>query len=142
MQKTSTIVLYVLSAVSIVLALLFFFGPTTMEGAEEVPKFYTHNLAWAGILFVAAVALTLLFSIGYIITHPKALKGAAIALLGLGVLVLISYVLASDAPIKGVKVVVSPSGLRWIGTALYATYILGAVAIISIVVSEIYGAVK
>lgn len=147
MQKVSTIVLYVLVAISVVLAFLFFAGGTVTEGTglltDEEPRFTALNLTWAYAMFFSAVALTLLFSIYYIITHPKALKGALISIGAGAVLVAVAYFIASDAPVGGRGAEdVTVSTLKWVGTALWVTWILGGLAILSIIVSEIYRALS
>lgn len=146
MQKISSIVLYILAAVSVVLAVLFFVGGNVTDAAgqpTDEPVFTALNLNWAYFLFFGAVALTLLFSLFYLITHPKALKGALISLAAGAVLVVIAYFLASDAPVSGRGVEdVSTSTLKWVGTGLIATWILGGVAIVGIIVSEIYRALS
>ena len=147
MQKVSTIVLYILAGISVVLAILFFAGGTVTEGTglltDEEPRFTALNLTWAYILFISAAVLTLLFSIHYIITHPKALKGALISLVVGVVLVGVAYVLASDVPVgDSASEEVTVSTLKWVGTGLYVTYILGGLAILGIIVSEIYSALS
>lgn len=144
MQKISTIVLYVLAAISVILAILFFAGGNVLDATgapTDEPVFTALNLTWAYVLFIGATALTFLFSLYYIITHPKALKGALISLAAAAVLVIIAYFLASDAPVGGRGAEeITTSTLKWVGTGLYVTYILGGIAIVGIVVSEIYRA--
>jgi phosphatidylserine synthase len=146
MQKISTIVLYILVAISVILASLFFAGGTVTENTglltDKEPMFTAINLAWAYLLFVIALVLTLAFSLYNIITNPKAIKGTLIALLAGVVLVVVAYLLASDAPVGRGADVTSAATLKWVGTGLYVTYILGGLALLSIVVSEIYRALS
>ena len=145
MQKISSIVLYILAAVSVVLAVLFFVGGNVIDAAgqpTDEPVFTALNLNWAYLLFFGAVALTLIFSLFYLVTHPKALKGALIAIAAGAVLLVIAYFLASDAPLTGRTVEADASTLKWVGTGLYAMYILGGLAILGIIVSEIYRALS
>lgn len=144
MQKVSKIVLYVLVAISVTLGFFFYLGGNVTEDTglltDEEPIYTAIYLTWTYALFFAAVALTLLFSLFYIVTHPKALKSALITL-GVGaVLVFVAYLLASDAPVPGRGVDATVQELKWVGTGIYVAYILGAVAIVGIVVSEIYRA--
>lgn len=145
MGKISSIVLYVLAGISIILAGLFFLGPKAMISGEEVPVHYDKNLYWAAILFVLAVLTTVFFSIEYLITHPKALKGAGISIGVAAVLVIIAYALASDAFIPGLieeSEKVTAKTLKWVDVGLYVTYILGGIAILGMIASEIYRALK
>jgi glucan phosphoethanolaminetransferase (alkaline phosphatase superfamily) len=144
MQKISTIVLYILAAVSVVFAVLFFVGGNVSDatGTETAePTFTALNLTWAYLLFFGAVAITLLFSIAHIFTHPAALKSTLISV-GVGVvLVAIAYLLASDAPVGGRNAELTTAAtLKWVGAGMYTMYILGGLAIIGVVVSEIYNA--
>jgi len=144
MQKVSTIVLYILSAISIALALWFFFGGREMINGIEVPKAYDENLLWAGILLALSIVITFGFAIEFLITHPKALKGALIAIVAGGILLAVSYFLASDAPIEGVKTTAesTPTTRLWVDVGLIATYILGGLAVVSMVFSEIFRAFR
>lgn len=143
MQKISTIVLYVLAIVSVVLLLVFFFGPKETVGTfENVPIRFDYNLIWAAVLFGLTIIITMIFAIEYLITHPKALKGTGIAIVAGAVLVLIGYLLASDAPIPDAKEEVSATILRWVDVGLIVAYILGGVAVVGMIFSEIYRAFK
>lgn len=143
MNKISSIVLYILAGISIILAGLFFLGPqATVNGVDDVPLRFDINLVWAVVLFVLTVLVTLFFSIEYLITHPKSLKGAAISLGAGVVLLVIAYLFASDAPLANAKEVVSSTVLKWVDVGLIVTYILGGVAILAMLVSEVYRALK
>ena len=146
MQKISTIVLYVLVAISVILAGMFYFSGNVTEDTglltDNEPVFTALNLSWAYVLFFGAVVITLIFSLVYIVTHPKALKGTLISLAVGAVLVLIAYLLASTEPVPGRGADATLSELKWVGTGLYVTYILGGLAIGGIIVSEIYRALS
>ncbi len=146
MQKISSIVLTILAVISVILAVLFFVGGYVTDAAglaTDEPRFTAMNLNWAYFLFIAAVALTLIFSIAHLISHPKALKGALVALVAGVVLVGVAYILASDAPLTtGATEGTSATTLKWVGTGIYLMYILGGLAIFGIIVSEIYRALR
>jgi hypothetical protein len=126
-----------------VLLLVFIFGPRETVGTfENVPIRFDYNLLWAAVLFALAIIITMIFAIEYLITHPKALKGTAIAIVAGAVLVLIGYLLASEEPIPGAKQEVSASILKWVDVGLIVAYILGGVAIVGMIFSEIYRAFK
>lgn len=144
MSKISSIVLYILAAITVVLAGLFFFGPKdTILGHDDVPVFYDKNLAWAGILVALTIVLTIIFAIEFLITNPKALKGAAISLASAAVLVGVAYALASGGPVFGFEEgEVSATTSKWVDVGLIVAYILGGLAIVGMVLSEIYRALK
>ncbi len=147
MSKVSKIVLWVLSFISVVLAAMYFFGGTVSTlGYDDVPKFYDTNLYWSVILFIITVLITFGFAIEFIITHPKSLKGAAIAIVSAIALIGISYALASSDPIPNARVEAvvdaTPLTLKWVGVGIIATYILGGIALLTMIVSEIYRAFR
>ncbi|QQS49938.1 MAG: hypothetical protein IPM71_09970 [Bacteroidota bacterium] len=145
MQKISSIVFYIIVAISVALALAFFLGGNVTEGTglvtDDEPRFTAIGLYWSYLLFGIAILLTITFAFFHIITHPKAIKGALIVLVLGGALVAISYALSADISSDIQKMPnESPAILKWTGTGLWATYILGGIALLGIVVSEIYRA--
>lgn len=145
MSKISSIVLYILAAISIILAGLYFLGPKeNMLGVDDVPVRFDVNLLWSAVLFVLAAIITLFFMIEYLITHPKSLKGFAISLISGAILVLIAWLLASDAYIPGLiePSDATPGTLIMADVAIFTAYILGGIAILGMIVSEIYRALK
>ncbi len=147
-QKIASITLYVLAAISIIAVLFYYFGgvvPETVGTTFEEMKFTNEFLIWATILFAVAAVSTLLFSFYNIFTNPKALKGFAISLASAGVLILIAYLISSDASLTHVlpeNFNPTASTLKWVGTGLNATYILAALAFFGIVISEIMSFVR
>lgn len=132
MGKILNILLIVLLGVSAVLFFMFSAGALD-EGAFIV---------WGYILFIAAAAGSILFPLGFMAMNPKkavrAIVGAAI----LGVIVLIAYALASDeipqtlvkkAAIEGI----TPSVFKLSGMGIYTMYILGILAVVSIIFAEV-----
>jgi hypothetical protein len=146
MQKISTIVLYILAAISVALALWFFVGPRFQVGDVEVPVAYDENLLWAGILLGLTILITIIFGIEYIITHPKSIKGALITLVSAGALLGISYVFASGDPIPNATndaVKFSTELTRkWVEVGVISMYILGGLAVAAMVFSEIIRAFR
>lgn len=146
MQKISTIVLYILAAISVALALWFFVGPKFTVGDVDVPVAYDENILWAGILLGLAVLTTFFFAIEYIITHPKSIKGALITLVSAGLLLGISYLFASGDPIPNAsnKAVLDSTELtrKWVDVGVISMYILGGLAVVAMVFSEIIRAFR
>lgn len=143
-QKISTIVLIALAAVSVILAVLFFFGGRYIDPITEIaqePKFTAHILTWAAILAGITAIVTLVFSFVGIFASAKSLKSAGIAIGISVVLVIIAYALGSSTPIEG-KEEFTASTFKMVDSGLILTYILGGGAIIGIIVSEIVQAFK
>jgi hypothetical protein len=146
-QKISTIILTVIAGLSLIFAGFYFLGGT-VEGTEGTPieekNFTSLVLVWAVIVFIIAALSTLIYSLINIVTNAKALRGFLIGL-GIGaVLVAISYLISSSAPLSLPDAIDVPSEaqLKWVGTGLNATYILAVVAFVGIIASEVMRAFK
>ena len=99
LSKIINIVLWVLLGVSVVLAVLFYLGkvvPGTEDTTMEEPVITELFLKWTYVMAIGAAAVTLLFSVLNLILNPKGLKQAIIGIVGLAVLLVVSYFLASD----------------------------------------------
>jgi len=143
LAKIVTYVLYALMVVSVVLAVLFYFGkvvPGTEGTNMHEPVITKTILLWAGILAGVTALLSLVFPIINIVTNPKAIKSTLITLVGVAILIFVAWMLASDAVLdlpqyEGKDNV--PKILKLAGTGLYTTYILAGLAVLAILYSEI-----
>ena len=145
-EKTRKLTVYlswVLMALTLVFALLFYFGgmvPGTEGTRYAEPKITNSFIVYTYILVGITVVLTLFFSFRALILNPKGLKLTLVAL-GVGaVLVVISALLADDTVLnlphyKGKGNV--PRTLLWTDIGLYVAYFLVALAVIAIFYSEI-----
>ena len=134
--KIFKIVLWVLLILSIcVLVWGFFTGFEANDGAATNVLLY-----WAyivlGIAILAVVCLGLYITAT---TNPKGLIKIGIAVAGAAVLFGICYLLASGAPAVGYSGAVPPtaSELKMTDTILNMAYIVGGLAILSIIAGEI-----
>ncbi len=137
------IILWVLMAVTIVFAVLFYFG-NMVEGTEgtrlEEPVVTQTFLSWAYILLIVAAAITIIFSVVNIIINPKGIKKGIVALVGTVVIIVIAYLMADDTVLnmpyftgKGNE----PTTLKWVDTGLFTAYILIALAFLAIIWSSV-----
>lgn len=137
------IILWVLMAVTIVFAVIFYFG-NMVEGTEgtrlEEPVITQTFLSWAYILFFAAAAVTIIFSVINIVINPKGIKKGIIALVGAVVIIIIAYLMADDTVLempyftgKGND----PTTLKWVDTGMFTAYILVALAFLAIIWSSV-----
>ena len=147
-QRIITILLYILFAISIIFTVIFYSGKV-VEGTEgtnfEEPVVTNLMLKWGYLLFIIAAAATLFFSVYYLVTHPKQAVRALIVLGAVVVVVLIAYLFASDVPLnmatyEGTDNV--PRTLKWVGTGMNVTIILGIVAFVTMIASEVIKAFK
>ena len=110
-----------------------------MPVASDVDAFYSLTV----IMLVAIVVITLLFSLFQLLTDVSAMKQALIWVVLAVVIVGISYSLASDNAVTFLGVQLgSAEESKMVGTGLYATYITGALAILSIVFSPVIKLIK
>jgi hypothetical protein len=143
LAKIVSYILYALMIISVILAVLFYFGrvvPGTEGTNFEEPNITKTILLWAGILAGITALLSLVFPVINMVTNPKAAKKTLFTLIGVAVLIFVAWLLASDAVLdmphyEGKDNV--PSILKFAGTGLFTTYILAGLAVLSILYSEI-----
>ncbi len=139
-RKLSTIILWALMVVSVVLFVIMMtsIDDDTNPG-EKAVQMITLNMNWSMIMFAAATVIVVGFAIMQTIADKQRLIESAIVLVILGVILGVSYLLASgEIPnFFGVEKFVAEGTLtesvsKWVGTGLYATYILFGASFISI----------
>jgi len=135
--------LWALMAISLVLVAIFFFGGFVegTEGTSSAEPVITETiLRWAYILLVIAAVFALVFPLIFIASNLKSAKRLGIVILIGAVLIFISNRLASDEVLNLIQYTGPdnvPGTLKTVGTFLIFTYILGVVAILSILYSAI-----
>jgi len=143
MGKTGKIVTIVLWALLIVSAVLIVSLMVNIE--EDIPtdpamnSWVNTNLIWAYILTAIGAGIAIFAGLANTATDKKAAKGGLISLVFMGGVVLVSYLLASpEIPqFIGVEKFLNDGSLnasvaKLVDTGLYATYILLAIAVLSI----------
>jgi len=135
LSKISSYLLYVFLGLSALIGILFYAG-----AISEEPMLYLAYIFF-GIAAIAAIG----FPIVYLIMNPKGAKNVIIGLVFIGIVVLVSYFLATDQVMHitgytGTDNV--PGTLKTVGTGLYTTYILFFLSILAILYSEINSAFK
>lgn len=133
-DKVATILkifLGVLLAVSAILASIFYFW--------QGENFTNTMLTWTYILFGLTAVFTIAFPVVYLIMNPRKGKSVFIGIVGFIVLYLISHGLASGDIAGNVyeKHNITETTSRFVGAMLNSTYILGALAVLSIIYSGI-----
>nr|NQU90063.1 hypothetical protein [Bacteroidota bacterium] len=132
-DKTATflrIFLAVLLVISAVLFVIFY-----SKGEE----FTNTVMMWAYILLALTAALTFIFPILFFISDPKKGKSVLIGIVGFVILYFIAHSFASGGIQGDVYETfdITEMTSRFIGAMLYMTYILGGLAILSIVYAGI-----
>ncbi len=97
----------------------------------------------AMIILVVVVAVTLIFTLLNLVSHPAKLKKALLAIGVFGAIVAVAYALSTgvETPMKDGEVL-SASGSRWVGAGLRTFYILAVIAIGAMVFSGIKKMIK
>ncbi|MBN1388277.1 MAG: hypothetical protein JW965_07510 [Bacteroidales bacterium] len=137
------IILWVLMAVTIVFAVLFYFG-NLVEGTAgtrlEEPLITQTFLSYAYILFFIAAGITIIFSIINMIINPKGIKKGLIFLAGAVVVIVVAYLMADDTVLnlpyftgKGND----PATLKYVDTGLFTAYFLVGLAFLAIIWSSV-----
>ena len=133
LAKPLSIALYALMGISVLLLLLFFVG-VLGEGVL---------LSWTYLLIAIAAITTVVFPIIYLVQNPKDAQNTLIAVGALVVIFGLSYGLASGEVLdKYIKHGIDESSSRLVGMGIYATYILMAGAVGSIIFSAVSKAIK
>ena len=152
-KKILSILTYVLLAVSVIMVGLFYMGGSetvVINGQEADQPFYTEGfIYWSYFLFGLAAIITITFPIIDfiidIISNPKNAIKTLVPVVGIIIITGIAYTLASDSILTlqgytGTDNV--PNILKYSGTALYVTYILFGLAILTIIASGIRNVIK
>lgn len=149
MGKIGKIVTIILWALLIVSAILIVSLVVNIN--EEVDtdpamlSWVNSNLIWAYILVAIGAGVAVVSSLLHMFTDKKSAKNGIISILFLGAVALIAYLLASPEIPQFVGVdkfiadgTLNESVAKMVDTGLYATYILLALAILSIASSSVF----
>jgi len=140
-----TIILWVLLIVSAVLVISLIVNINEeVDTDPAMLSWVNSNLVWAYILVAIGAGVAVLAGLYHTVTDKQAAKGGIIALVFLGAVALVSYLLASpEIPqFIGVDKFINDGTLnekvsKMVDTGLYATYILLVLAILSIASSSV-----
>lgn len=139
-RKITTIILWVLMAISVVLfAVMITSIDSETNPGEKAVQLITTNINWAILLFGLSALTALLFSMGQMFSEKRKAIRAIMVLAIFAVILLVAYFSASSEipQFYGVEKFIA-EGLtetisHWVGTGLYVTYILFGGAVLSIV---------
>lgn len=130
--------------VSVIVALVYFFRISGAEAEQEIVVAEPYIL-WALILLGLTVFLAILFPIINIVLNPKNAVKALLGLITIGVVFLIGYLGSDTTPIESAVSnpdFSDPAVLRFADTGIIATYILLAVAILSLIFTGVRSLIK
>lgn len=136
-MKYLSIIQYVLLIVSTALVVI---GTFTYSDTSETNTGLDAMLVWGVVMVVLAVVAVVVMPLLSVVQNPKSAKRSMVGLGALVVVVLVSYLLATDEPIKLAtgKVMDDSFDLKFSDTALWSLYIMSAGVVLSIVITEFY----
>jgi len=146
--RISSITLYVIIGVTVILTVLFFAGGyiAGTKGTNLAEPINTdYMLIWNVILLGIAIILTLVFTLVSILNNPKRALRSLIILGVVAVIIFISYQFSSDKLLNLVNYNGPdniPSTLKIVDTGLFLTYFFLIIAFGAILYSEISKAFK
>ena len=137
-MKYLSLIRYVMLGIGVLLVLLFYLGVTGVSQSVDL------MIRWTYILLFLAIVCAVVFPLVNLVKNPT---GAMRTLVGLGVVVvilLISYLAASDAPIttSAGNVVDDATTLKLSDMGIISAYIALALSIIVIIWGEIRNVFK
>jgi ABC-type multidrug transport system fused ATPase/permease subunit len=147
----------ILKVLKIIIALIsavaaYFFIRIIMVGddaiiAGEADGIVGPFIVFAQWLLIIIASVAVLFSILSLLKKPEALKKTLLGLVVLGVLLGVSYGLASDEAVVDVTGQVLEGGeagssSKWVSTGIWYTFLLGACAIAAIVLGGVKSILK
>ncbi|MCU4156331.1 hypothetical protein J1N10_10100 [Carboxylicivirga sp. A043] len=140
LSKILNIVLYLLLAVTVVFAGLFFFGGEVVGETYYTPIYTESFLNWGKLLIYIAAGVSLLFEVFHLVLNPKNAMRSIVSMAILGVIVLVAYAMSDDTPLQligynGPDNV--PSMLTLAGTMLHGTYLLFGIVVSAILYTEL-----
>jgi hypothetical protein len=139
-KVTKIITILIMAAGAVFTALVIWNADDLETSPALAAKLLDPYFGIAVALIVLGIASVLLFAIRYMIMDPKAAVRALISLAILGGIYFLSYVMASgntDAPVYE-KFQISSEESKIIGSLIIYVYILGSLAILSVIGSGVY----
>lgn len=142
--KIVNIILWVLVIISAVMVVSLIANISENDLDPKMGSWINTNLVWAYILLAFGAGVAVIAGLYHMITDIKAAKAGLIALVFLGVIAGVSYIISSDTipQFIGVQKFINDGTLtsqvaKMVDTGLHATYILLGLAILSIAYSSV-----
>lgn len=113
-------------------------GDVSTEGGISI------MLTFAGVMFALTAAMVILMPIFGILQNPKSAAKSLIGIAVVAVIFVVAYALSGAEPITlaSGKVLDDVAELRFADVALFATYIMAGLLVVTMVGSELYKAIK
>jgi hypothetical protein len=142
--KITTIFLWALLIVSAILVVSLMVNISENDTDPTMGSWINSNLVWSYILVAIGAGVAALAGLLHTFTDKKAAKGGIIALVFMGAVALVAYLMASPEIPQFIGVdkfindgTLNESVAKMVDTGLYATYILLVLAILAIASSSV-----
>lgn len=100
-------------------------------------------LLWAEIMLYVTIGAVLILSVYNLVKNPKSAGRSLLGILCVVVVLGISYAMSDSTPIVTVAATYEDAGiLKLSDTELFTTYIVFGLAIVSIILTEVYNLIK
>ncbi|MEL4456576.1 hypothetical protein [Lutimonas vermicola] len=133
----------ILSLISGLIGLIaiYFLVRIIMEGDDAVKEsldlqnsLVSPFVSFANVILIITTVIAVVFSLWNLVRQPKLLKKTLVSLAGLGLLLLISYAMASDAAVTNVSGNIIKDGeagstSKWVSTGIWYSMILGGIGL-------------
>ena len=141
--KKVTIVLWALIIVSAVLVISMIANISENDADHVRLSWININLIWVYILGVVGAGIAVVFALFHTLSSKQAAKGGLISLIFMGAVALIAYLLASPEIPQFIGVDkfiangLTTQTIKLVDTGLIATYILFAIAVLTILLGPV-----
>jgi uncharacterized membrane protein YkvA (DUF1232 family) len=152
MSKTGkyvSIFMWVIIVITAILAISLVANLSDNELDPAMNSWVSTNLTWTYILMIFSVIVLVGFALYQMATDFQAAKKGLMSMAFMGIVVLISYMMASDAMptfFGAQKFIddgtVTPSVMKWVDTGLIATYIVLGISFASIIYASVSRLIK
>lgn len=151
-KKLSTILTIVTALIGIIA--FYFFIRIVMVGDETIENdvaaqasIVSPFISFAKFILIATTLVTVVFSILNLVKNPSNLKTSLIGVAVMAVLFVVAYSFASDAAVTDGIGKILPEGeagsvSKWVGTLINYSFILGAIALVLVLLDFVKGIVK
>lgn len=147
MNKTGkyvSIFMWALIVITAILAISLVANLSDNELDPAMNSWVSTNLTWTYILMIFSAIILVGFAVYQMATDFEAAKKGLMSVAFMGVVVLIAYIMASDAmpTFLGVQKfiddgTITPKVMKWVDTGLIGTYIVLGISVVSIIYASV-----
>jgi hypothetical protein len=137
----SKVLMYGIVAIGVIMIMLTLLNWDSISGNRADIDSYVGGAMWVCYIgFMIAAAIALIFGVVHFLGNIKNSKGTLVGIVGFVIIIAISYALSSDEVLRAFTTGGSnptPSIVKWSGAGIVMVYILGLLAILAAIFSEV-----